>query len=500
MGGIFCSAPALANPVSPALPLGSWIYPALDKLTGLGLIDSSLQGSRPYDRLEAARLTAEARTSAKPGSSQPVVEELLGRLEAELHEQLVELGFADGVAPPGYLKPLRSIEAHYIYREGEDALVPGTNARQFPLNYNNFGIDYEEHHNGQLVFEGDARLAGVFLLQWRPLLLIDEDDTSFRLLQGTAALALGPLELSAGRQSLWWGQGRHGSLVLTNNARPLDMIRITNPTPVDLPWLFNYLGPFRFDVFWSQLEENRIVPEPYFAGLRLNFKPHPCVEIGASRTVLFGGDGRPDVDWEDFFTILGGKNLEGEEDNSNSVAALDARLRLPFLWNAEIYGELGGEDEAGGFISNKAWLAGLYLPMVESTQRLSLRLEYAALDHVDSNSPIWYRHGIYQSGYTYHEQIMGHHVGGGGSDLFTEITAILSGDLTLGLSFDYERRGVDQATEEEHYQPGIALEWKPHARLTFNARYAFNRVENFNFVSGNDLSFHFVDFGLTSNW
>jgi len=499
-----CSALA-ANPASAPLPLDSWIYPAIDKLSGLGVIDSSLQGSRPYSRLEAARLTDEARKNSTLGSYPPVVAELLRRMESELREQLIELGVVEGTVSPGYFKPLRSAKARYIYQEGVSSAIPAIDSRQFSLNTNNFGIDYDEHHNGELVIEGDARVGGIFLLHWRPLYLAGDEGDSFRLLEGTAAVSLGHLELSAGRQSLWWGQGRHGSLLLTNNAKPLDMVRLTNPSPVLLPWFLSRLGPFRFDLFVSRLEEERVVPEPWFGGLRLNIKPFPWLELGAARTVMFGGEGRPDVDFEDFLTIIGGENLTGEEDTSNSVAALDIRLRLAPLGGAELYGELGGEDEYQllgfiPFISNKAWLAGLYLPVLEPSRRLSLRLEYASLDHEDSNSPIWYRHGIYQSGYTYKKKIMGHHVGGGGTDLFAEIRAILPGAVTLGLSFDYEKRGVDQIVEEKHYQPAVELEWRPSARVSFNARYAFDKVENFSYIAGNDQKFHLAEFGLTSIW
>lgn len=502
---LFAPQSALANPVSAPLSLDSWIYPAIDKLSGLGVIDSALQGSRPYSRLEAARLTVEARQKTTLGSHPPVVEELLRRLEFELHEQLVELGVAQGSASSGYFKPLRHVSARYIYQEGTPSAVPGINSRQFSLNTNNFGIDYDEHHKGEFVFDGDARVGGIFLLHWRPLYLAGDEGDSFRLLEGKAAVSLGPLELSAGRQSLWWGQGHHGSLILTNNAKPLDMVRLTNPAPVLLPWFLHRLGPFRFDLFVSRLEDERIVPEPWFGGLRLNFKPFPWLELGAARTVMFGGEGRPDVGLDDFLTIIGGENLTGEEDTSNSVAALDLRIRLSALGGAELYGEMGGEDEYElfgfiPFISNKAWLAGIHLPVVEPTRRLSLRLEYAALDHVDRNSPIWYRHGIYQSGYTYEEKILGHHVGGGGVDYFAEVRAILPGAVTLGLSFDHEKRGVDQIVEEKHYQPAVELEWRLSPGMVFNARYAYDKVENFNYVAGNDRKFHLAEFGLTSIW
>lgn len=496
---------ALANPASAPISLDSWIYPAIDKLSGLGVIDSALQGSRPYSRHEAARLTVEARQKTAIGSYPPVIEELLHRLEFELREQLIELGVAEGTVSSGYFKPVRNVRARYVYQDGVPSAIPVINSRQFSLNTNNSGIDYDEHHNGEFVLDGDARVGGIFLLHWRPLFLAGDEGESFRLLEGKAAVSMGPLELSAGRQSLWWGQGHHGSLLLTNNAKPLDMVRLTNPAPVLLPWFLSRLGPFRFDVFVSRLEDERVVPEPWFGGLRLNFKPFPWLELGGARTVMFGGEGRPDVGLDDFLTIIGGENLVGDEDTSNSIAALDLRIRLSALGGAELYGEFGGEDEyelAGfiPFVSNKAWLAGLYLPVVEPARRLSLRLEYAALDHVDRNSPVWYRHGIYQSGYTYKGKILGHHVGGGGVDYFAEVRADLPGDVTLGLSFDYEKRGVDQLVEEEHYQSAVELEWRLSPRMVINARYACDKVENFNYVAGNDQKFHLAEFGLTSIW
>jgi hypothetical protein len=82
-GTIFCGSPAQASPASAPLPLDSWVYPALDKLAGLGLIDSALQGSRPYSRLEAARQTAEARLNLAADSPLATARELVARLERE---------------------------------------------------------------------------------------------------------------------------------------------------------------------------------------------------------------------------------------------------------------------------------------------------------------------------------------------------------------------------------------------------------------------------------
>src|SRR6266436_3763579 len=45
---------------SPYVPLDSWIYPAVDRLAGMGLIDSAFAAMRPWTRRECARLVNEA--------------------------------------------------------------------------------------------------------------------------------------------------------------------------------------------------------------------------------------------------------------------------------------------------------------------------------------------------------------------------------------------------------------------------------------------------------
>ena len=494
---LLCCGTVYAVPPSANLPLDSPDYAILDKLAGFGLIESSLQGSRPFSRQEAARQVAEARRNLQILSVPDVADSLVTRLENEFADELRSQNAYD---TSGYFKPIRHWQVEYIYQDGDPSTIsgPGVDAKQHALNYNNFGLDYDTGSNVQATFNSELRW-GMLLLDWRPILSL-QDGTTFRTLEGKAALQLGLIEISVGRQSLWWGQGHHGSLILTNNAKPLDMLRITNPTPVLLPWVFKYLGPFRFDVFWSKLEEDRVVPEPYFAGLRLNVKPLPWLEIGASRTVIFGGEGRPDVKLDDFLTILAGKNLAGADDTSDSVAALDGRVKIPVLWNLEFYAEFGGEDEANGFISNFAKLAGIYLPQIEKSGRFDLRIEYADLSHVDENSPMWYRHGIYRSGYTYENKILGHHVGGGGKDLYTEVNGYLPSDVTLTLSLDIETRGVDQAVEEKHLQPALALEWLVQKELGVGVRYAMDKVENADYIRDNDPTSHLVTAHVFGSW
>lgn len=498
----FCLPLTASSAVTSSLvSLDSWVYPALDKLSGLGLIDSALLGARPYTRLEAARQLDEAMSAAECTSTQPVITELLHRLQTELSDSLAQLH--GEASSSGYVKPMRQLDFVYIYRDGADSTIAGNgiDAHQFSLTYNNGGMTYADGSNARLRLLGDARIGDFVQFDWEPILISNSDDSfDLRWQQLRVAIGIGAFELSVGRQSLWWGQGHHGSLVLTDNAKPFDMVRITNPSPILLPWFLKYLGPFRVDLFWSRMEKDRVVPEPYFGGMRINIKPMPWVEIGASRAVMFGGEGRPDVDWKDFLTIIGGSNLKGGEDTSNSVAAIDMRLRLPVFSGLEIYGEYGGEDEAGHFLANSAWLAGIYLPQVEPTGRLSLRFEYADLSKIDDNSPPWYRHGIYRSGYTYNGRILGHHVGGAGDDLFIETELLLSNDIRMTLSFDFENRGVDQPVTEEHQQTQLTVDWPLNEHFSLNFGFGYDQVDNVNYEDNNNQNFSLATAGVRGQW
>jgi hypothetical protein len=493
-----------AYKVSSQVPLDSWAYPALDRVVALCWVKSGLAGTRPLTRLEAARLVGEASLNARLYYVPPQARQLLNRLKGEFRAELEYLVDENGTAEVP-AKLLRAAELSYTYRDGKASVYPGTDAIQYALDYNRSGREYDNNNNVEFSVQTEARLLDSLLLTFRPLVSQrDDDDTSFDTLAATAALSFKGVELSVGRQSLWWGPGRHGSLLLSNNAEPLDMVRLTNPSPLRLPWLFKYLGPFRFDLFASRLGEDRAVPEPYLGGLRINFKPAYWLELGATRTVMFGGKGQPDIDASDFLTILGGENLSGAEDTSNSIAGVDARLIFPLLWSAEIYGELAGEDEADAlglfpFFTKKSYLLGIYLPQIEPSGRFSLRVEYADTTQLGGGSPVFYRHGIYTSGYLYEDRIMGHHVGSDATDLSLELRADWSERLSFSLGFDYEQRGESLAVQEKHCQAEFSADWWANPNLVVSARYAFDRVENYGFVEG-DEDFHMGSVGVGYRW
>ena len=111
---------------------------------------------------------------------------------------------------------------------------------------------------------------------------------------------------------------------MTNNAQPFPMFRFSNPNPILLPGVFRRLGPVRGVFFLTKLETARAKPGARLSGIRLNMKPRPNVEVGFSRTIMFGGKGNADIDIGDYLQIFWPKNVQGEE---NQLAGFDASWR-----------------------------------------------------------------------------------------------------------------------------------------------------------------------------
>src|SRR6266478_1799764 len=78
-----------ANQGSPYVSLDSWVYPALDRLTAMGLIDSAFEGMKPWTRNECVRLLQEASESVDgEGRGGPEAEGIFRLLESEFRGEL----------------------------------------------------------------------------------------------------------------------------------------------------------------------------------------------------------------------------------------------------------------------------------------------------------------------------------------------------------------------------------------------------------------------------
>ena len=218
-----------------------------------GLIESQLSSIKPVARSEVGRQIAMALdkcdTMEKPSAICINIQQHYAKLFAT---EIAEAKNPNNVTS-SFIKPIESVSLSYNYMDGPFSV------------YNNEGIKYGEGSNAVIQFQSQARLWQAFSFFVQPALIYnqhaylsgDDSDIDLTLHKGYAKLNLFNFEVQAGRDSLWWGPGYHGALLMSNNAHPFDMIKLSNPEPVLLPWILSYLGPVEFNLIFSQLNDDR---------------------------------------------------------------------------------------------------------------------------------------------------------------------------------------------------------------------------------------------------
>lgn len=174
--------------------------------------------------------------------------------------------------------------------------------------------------------------------------------------------------VGAGYMDRWWGPGWQSSLILSSNARPLPTVWLERRnTQVTDNWLMSWMGPWQLTTFAGQMEEQRFVPDANMFGMRLNFRPFSSrLEVGLSRLIQWGGEGRPggaSTFWDAFIGRdnigSGGIPNDPAADPGNQLAGID--LRYGFQWGERtlgLYTQVIGEDESGGLPARKVYQLG----------------------------------------------------------------------------------------------------------------------------------------------
>jgi hypothetical protein len=278
--------------------------------------------------------------------------------------------------------------------------------------------------------EGEATLSADWLGQrfaWKlsaTVVADPDDDHELRPDGSYLAMSLGNWMISAGYLDRWWGPGWQGSLILSNNARPMPSIAIdrNESTPFDLPVL-RWLGPWRLSTFMQQFESDRDYSNALLFGLRAEIRPHPTLQIAASRTAQWCGDGRP-CDLDTFWDLLVGNDNDQDlsEQPGNQLAGFDVRwswpgARVPLA----LYAQAIGEDEAGFMPSKYLGLFGaeVWGDLAGGTWRAHVEYADTACDFLESPPEFGcaYTNVIYTSGYRYRGRVLGHSIDADGESI-----------------------------------------------------------------------------------
>ncbi len=255
--------------------------------------------------------------------------------------------------------------------------------------------------------------------------------------QSSIRLNFDPVSIGISAENLYWGPGRRGSLLMSNNAPGFKHITLNTTRPVSTP-----IGSFEGQMILGQLDNsgfnppeiNRVyegrtlyVPKPgdqrYLSGFVFTYQPKcvPGLFVGASRTSqAYEGEAGSKIG--DFISLL--QPFEKKDDSE----AREYMSSMFFRWvwseaNAEVYGEYGHnsprtikkflyEPDYGA-----AYLIGLrkLIPLNKRPgEFLQAGIELTELQQ--TSLPAlggWYTSNKIPQGYTHNGQVLGSGIGPG---------------------------------------------------------------------------------------
>jgi membrane-associated phospholipid phosphatase len=467
---------------SPYVSLDSWIYPALNRLTALGYIDSSFLGMRPWTRMECARLVEEAQDRiAADDTEEGEPARLYGALQGEFVNELKWLGGGNNAE--------MRLESAYT-RSTEIVGRPLTDGYHFGQTViNDYGRPYQQGFNNVSGLSGwaaDGPFVGYLRVEYQhaptapPIpdslrLLIQQTDglpappsatpvairSQFDPQEAYVGMNFGNWQVTYGKQALWWGPDASGPMMFSNNAEPIRMLKIDRVSPFKLPSILGLMGPVRWESFLGQLGGHDadfaintgfivgdlLNPQPMIVGHKLSFKPTPNVEFGISYNTIFAGEGIPFTLNKFLHTFYphGSDTPGNPRYPGDAQSAFDLSYRLPWLRNrATFYADGYADDQPSplAYWDRSAWVSGIYIPRIPGIPKLDLRAEgvYSDLPIGGAVGPgFFYSSTRYKNGYTNWGNLMGSWIGRGGQGAQAWTTYWFTPRNNLQFSFRHQK-------------------------------------------------------------
>jgi hypothetical protein len=445
---LLAAAPALSRAAELFLVEEPEVYAAVDKLNASGALPGFLANTRPYAVSAVREAVGKVRTA---GSRDPFDEELLQWLAA-------------------YTAPTAAARVTAGAGWSETRFTPPNNdGVPVPAQWSGLAsVAVREELNP---FASGHLRALYYYGEW------GDDDT--RLLDAALETGYRYASLQIGKLSAWYGPGRRGALVFTNNASPLPGIRLHDPEPIPMSGWLSFLGNAQYDLFFARMDRKPLRSRSILFGGRLAARPAGWLEMGVSRALHYGGEGASDS-FSEFWTDFWGNNEP--PSRSNSLVGFDLTLTLPFTFQpVQLYWSPAGEHSRPVEWANQL---GVYFPKVLGMSRLDLRAEYADTYSRGARRIEWYGSANYP--HRYRGNLLGHAMGPYSRELSFVSRYFLRPSSFAEVSYDRILHDGGTLDGERHDIFGAGLSGWLSERWRAEARSSMDRVTARGGVPGAD--------------
>jgi membrane-associated phospholipid phosphatase len=510
-GSVFeSSEPQQRNPDnmgSPYVPLDSWVYGAFDRLIGRGYIQSAYLGIRPWTRMECARMLAEIdermpEDDATDKNAHQTYEALQGEFVDEISRLngAANIGISlDSVYTRGTEIAGRPLRDGYHFGQ----TVVNDYGRPYWRGFNNtsgisahavagplaFYIGGEYQHAPAVSSDPADVLQAITAADFTPTLSNAVPQVNrFATLNSMVAINLHNVQVSFGRQSGWLGPGESGSLLLSNDAQALTMLKIDSTTPYQIPLLSRVLGPARSEFFLGRLDGQQfevisnttvvgpdIHQQPYLHGEKISFKPTPNLELGFGLTAMFAGPELP-FTWSNFLRTFYSHKATAAANPGKRTTSFDFTYRVPGLrkW-LTVYSDSLAVDEISPLGSTRPTLnPGIYLPQLPKLPKMEFRaegLQEPLTGATNSEFPagfVYYDLRRYRSGYTNDGNLLGSWIGRAGRGGQAWLTYSVSPRTQFQLGYRH------QEVSKDFIKGGRLIDYSGRAELMLSRNVAFS--------------------------
>jgi hypothetical protein len=404
------------------VPMDSWIYPALERLHGLGYADSAFLDLRPWTRLSIAHMLELSADQIESGANN---DEARAIYQAVLKEVKPDLDRTSTLQ-----RPSTKLESVYTDIRGIGGMPLRDSFHLGQTIINDYGRPYESGFNNStgfsargeagrlsLYFRGEVQHApsaagysptlAAFLsntLDDVPFATNPQQDTvpagpiaaanDFRILEANLSYHLLGHEASIGKEDHWLGPDKGASMLWSNNAESIYDFEINRVEPLTIPFLSRVTGPFRYDFFVGSLKGHTYPNDPWVHLEKVSFKPTRDLEFGFDRLTIWGGKGHAPITLHTFLhSFFSFQNVTGAEklstdDPGARFGTFDFTYRLPFLnkWITLYTDSLVHDDVSPVSAPRRAGFhPGSYLARFPRLEHLDLRVEGADTDTVSAS-------------------------------------------------------------------------------------------------------------------